>query len=260
MTALWSSFAVVALAEMGDKTQLVALTLASRYRCPWTIMLGILIATVVNHALAASVGVWIAEALPGAWLAWTFGLGFIAFGFWTLVPDRADTPGTQPRWGPLLTSAMIFFVAEMGDKTQLATLALGARFESTGVVTAGTTLGMLAADGLAVFAGDRLTAIVPMRTVRWIAAALFFAFGVTAIAGQAGLLFPWPSSSSYSASPESAKPCEGCAAPLALLCVNCGRRLSPTAKFCPGCARPTGLAPARPPAREARRPAAREVV
>jgi len=185
MTALWSSFAVVALAEMGDKTQLVALTLASRYRRPWTVMLGILIATVVNHALAASVGVRIAEALPGSWLTWTLGLGFITCGFWALVPDRADMPGSQPRWGPLVTSAVIFFAAEMGDKTQLATLALGARFESTVAVTAGTTLGMLAADGLAVFVGDRLTALVSMRTVRWIAAALFFAFGAAAIAAGA---------------------------------------------------------------------------
>ena len=183
MIALWSSFIVVALAEMGDKTQLVALTLAARYRRPWTVMLGILLATVVNHALAASLGGWVADVLPRSWLAWTLGLGFIAFGFWTLVPDGAAAPGGQPRRGPLLTSAVVFFVAEMGDKTQLATLALGARFDSTVMVTAGTTLGMLVADGLAVFAGDRLTAIVPMRTLRWIAAALFFAFGAIAIVG-----------------------------------------------------------------------------
>jgi putative Ca2+/H+ antiporter (TMEM165/GDT1 family) len=184
VTALWSSFAVVALAEMGDKTQLVALMLASRYRRPWTVMLGILIATAFNHVLAASVGVRLAEALPRSFLAWALGLVFIAFGFWALVPDRAGTRATESRWGPLLTSVLVFFLAEMGDKTQLATLALGAHFDSTVAVTAGTTLGMLAADGLAVFAGDRLTAIVPMRTIRWIAAALFFAFGAAAIAGD----------------------------------------------------------------------------
>jgi Ca2+/H+ antiporter, TMEM165/GDT1 family len=183
MTALWSSFVVVALAEMGDKTQLVALTLASRYRRPWTVMLGILIATVVNHALAASVSVWVANALPRPWLGWIIGLGFIAFGFWALVPDRAGAQGPPPAWGPLLASAVVFFLAEMGDKTQLATVALGARFHSAAAVTCGTTLGMLAADGLAVLAGDRLIAIVPMRGVRWIAAALFFAFGAAAIAG-----------------------------------------------------------------------------
>jgi len=188
MTALWSSFAVVALAEMGDKTQLVALTLASRYRRPWTVMLGILIATVLNHALAAGVGARAASALPRLWLGWTIGLGFIAFGFWALVPDRTASAKAPSRWGPLLTSAIVFFLAEMGDKTQLATLALGARFESAGAVTAGTTLGMLAADGLAVFMGDRLTAIVPMRMVRWLAAALFFAFGAAAILGRAALL------------------------------------------------------------------------
>jgi putative Ca2+/H+ antiporter (TMEM165/GDT1 family) len=182
MTALWSSFVVVALAEMGDKTQLLALTLASRYRRPWTVMLGILIATVTNHALASSIGVRVADTLPRSWLSWILGLGFIAFGFWTLVPDRAGTPAARPGWGPLMTTAVVFFVAEMGDKTQLATVALGARFESTAAVTAGTTLGMLVSDGLAVFAGNRLTAIVPMRTVRWIAAALFFAFGAAAIA------------------------------------------------------------------------------
>ena len=176
---------MVALAEMGDKTQLVALTLASRYRRPWTVMLGILIATVVNHAMAASAGVWTADALPRRWLGWVLGLGFIAFGLWTLVPDRAGARGTQSGWGPLVTSAVVFFLAEMGDKTQLATVALGARFGSAAAVTAGTTLGMLAADGLAVFAGDRLLAIVPMRGVRWIAAALFFAFGAAAIAGAA---------------------------------------------------------------------------
>jgi putative Ca2+/H+ antiporter (TMEM165/GDT1 family) len=188
MIALWSSFVVVTLAEMGDKTQLLALTLASRYRRPWTVMLGILIATVVNHALASSIGVQAADMLPSRRLGWILGLGFIAFGIWALVPDRPRTTVAQRGWGPLLTTAAVFFVAEMGDKTQLATLALGARFDSTAMVTAGTTLGMLVADGLAVLAGDRLTAIMPMRLIRWIAAALFFAFGTAAIAATTGIL------------------------------------------------------------------------
>ena len=182
VTALGVSFGLVALAEMGDKTQLVALMLAHRFRRPWTVMTGILIATVVNHALAASVGAWLAAALPQLAMGAVLGLGFIAFGFWTLIPDRADGERPPSRWGPLLTTSVVFFLAEMGDKTQLATVALGARFDSTVAVTAGTTLGMLAADGLAIFAGRRLTAIVPMRVVRWIAAALFFAFGVAALA------------------------------------------------------------------------------
>jgi putative Ca2+/H+ antiporter (TMEM165/GDT1 family) len=183
--ALWSSFAVVALAEMGDKTQLLALALASRYRRPWTVMTGILIATLANHALAASVGVQAVRVIPPAWLAWIVGLGFIAFGCWILVPDRGGARPTASRFGPLATTAALFFIAEMGDKTQLATVALGAHFHSTIAVTAGTTAGMLLADGLAVAAGDRLTAYVPMRVVRWIAAALFFAFGVAAIAAVA---------------------------------------------------------------------------
>ncbi len=188
MTALWTSFVVVAMAEMGDKTQLLALMLASRYRRPWTVMLGILIATVCNHALASSVGVWVAALLPPSWLAWIFGLGFIGFGAWTLVPDRVQDPAEQQGWGPLLTTAVVFFMVEMGDKTQLATVALGARFESMVAVTAGTTLGMLAADGLAVLTGDRLTAIVPMRLIRWIAASLFFAFGAATIARSLRIL------------------------------------------------------------------------
>jgi|SRR5215472_6727748 len=182
MTAVWTSFLLVAVAEMGDKTQLVALALAHRYRRPWTVMLGISIATVVNHGLASSVGVWVADALPRGWLAWIVGAGFVVFGFWTLIPDRADAGHAPSRLGPLATTAVVFFIAEMGDKTQLATLALGARFDSRVAVTAGTTLGMLAADGLAIFAGHRLTAMVPPRLVRWIAAALFFAFGAAAIA------------------------------------------------------------------------------
>ena len=129
MTALWTSFLVVFLAEMGDKTQLVALALAARYRRPWTVMLGILLATTANHALAATAGVWVSRLLPPAALAWALALSFIGFGVWTLVPDRAPATGEPARWGPLLTTAVVFFLAEMGDKTQLATIALGARFE-----------------------------------------------------------------------------------------------------------------------------------
>ncbi len=186
ITAAWSSFLVVALAEMGDKTQLIALSLASRYRRPWTVMLGILIATIANHALASSMGAWAAAAVPAAVLGWTIGLAFMAFGIWTLFPDRAAEPAKRRGWGPLLSTLVIFFLAEMGDKTQLATVALGARFRSTVAVTAGTTLGMLAADALVVFAGTRLLDRVPMNRVRWSAAALFFLFGLMAIAGTLG--------------------------------------------------------------------------
>jgi putative Ca2+/H+ antiporter (TMEM165/GDT1 family) len=187
MVALWSSFVVVVLAEMGDKTQLVALALATRYRRPWTVMLGILIATVVNHALASSVGVWVAGHLSPAWLAWILAVGFTVFGLWALMPDQPGAAAAPRGWGPLLTISVVFFLAEMGDKTQLATVALGARFDSMAAVTTGTTLGMLVADGLAVFAGRRLTAIVPMRTVRWTAAGLSFAFAIVVAAGASRL-------------------------------------------------------------------------
>jgi Ca2+/H+ antiporter, TMEM165/GDT1 family len=176
-----ASFVVVALAEMGDKTQLVAFALASRFRRPWPVMLGILVATTANHALASTAGAWISTVLPRGVLAWSLAISFIAFGVWTLIPDRADTPGESRRWGPFVTTAVVFFFAEMADKTQLATVALGARFGAPVSVTIGTTLGMLAADGLAVFAGTRLTAIIPMTAVRRLAATLFFLFGLVAI-------------------------------------------------------------------------------
>jgi Ca2+/H+ antiporter, TMEM165/GDT1 family len=181
MMALLSSFVVVALAEMGDKTQLIALMLGLRFRRPWTIMLGILIATIFNHALASAVGAWGAARLDGPVLGWVLGLSFIVFGVWTLIPDKADAPSERPTWGPLLTTTIVFFFAEMGDKTQLATVALGARFASTVLVTAGTTLGMLAADGVAVFASARFADRVPMRLFRRVAAALFFVFGLASI-------------------------------------------------------------------------------
>jgi Ca2+/H+ antiporter, TMEM165/GDT1 family len=181
MMPLLTSFVVVALAEMGDKTQLIALTLGLRFRRPWIVMLGILVATLFNHALASALGVWGAARLDGPALAWILGLSFIAFGAWTLVPDRADAPSERPGWGPLLTTTIVFFFAEMGDKTQLATVALGARFASAVQVTAGTTLGMLAADGIAVFASARFAERVPMRLFRGLAATLFFVFGLASI-------------------------------------------------------------------------------
>jgi Ca2+/H+ antiporter, TMEM165/GDT1 family len=181
MTALLTSFTVVALAEMGDKTQLIALTLGLRYRQPWLVMLGILLATLVNHALASTVGAWGAARLDPLTVSWILGSSFIVFGIWTLVPDRAEAPTAERRWGPLVTTTVVFFLAEMGDKTQLATVALGARFASTVQVTIGTTLGMLVADSIAVFAGSRFAERVPMRLFRCVAAVLFFAFGLVTI-------------------------------------------------------------------------------
>jgi Ca2+/H+ antiporter, TMEM165/GDT1 family len=181
LTALLSSFVVVALAEVGDKTQLIAFYLGSGYRRPWLVMLGILIATTLNHALASSVGAWVATVVPESALAWALGISFIAFGIWTLFPDKAEEPVARHGWGPLVSTIVVFFLAEMGDKTQLATVALGARFASPLAVTAGTTLGMLVSDGVAVFAGAHASRFVPMLAVRRVAAALFFLFGALAI-------------------------------------------------------------------------------
>ncbi len=184
--ALGVSFAVVALAELGDKTQFVAFSLASRYRRPWPVLLGILLATTLNHGLASSLGALLAAWVPERLLAWALALGFLAFGVWTLVPDAPEAPAERRRWGPFVATAVIFFLAEMGDKTQLATVALSARYAAPVAVTIGTTCGMLAADALAVFAGARLAARVPMARVRWVAAALFFLFGAAALSRALG--------------------------------------------------------------------------
>jgi Ca2+/H+ antiporter, TMEM165/GDT1 family len=176
---------VVALAEMGDKTQLIALSLASRYRRPWSVLGGIFIATLANHALASSVGVWVASRLSAAVLGWVLGLGFIAFGIWTLFPDRVEESEPPGGWGPLLTTTVVFFLAEMGDKTQLATVALVARYDSLPSVVAGTTLGMMIANVPAVWLGDALGHRVNMKWMRRVAAALFIVLGVlTLLAGD----------------------------------------------------------------------------
>jgi putative Ca2+/H+ antiporter (TMEM165/GDT1 family) len=163
---------------MGDKTQLLAFTLASRFRRPWTVMTGILMATLANHALASSVGMWISAYVPHRVMAGILAATFIGFGLWTLRPDTLDNDDRPSRFGPLMTTAVLFFLAEMGDKTQFATIALGARFHSAVTVTLGTTLGMMASDGLAVFLGDRLSSKVQGRWLRVVAACLFFLFGI----------------------------------------------------------------------------------
>jgi putative Ca2+/H+ antiporter (TMEM165/GDT1 family) len=160
--------------------------LASRYRRPWVVMLGILLATTLNHALAASAGALLAAWAPERVLAWILAAGLLAFGVWALAPDAAEAPAERRRWGPLVATTVIFFFAEMGDKTQLATAALGARYAAPLSVTVGTTCGMLAADALAVFTGARLSERVPMRAVRRVAAALFFLFGAGAIVRALG--------------------------------------------------------------------------
>jgi putative Ca2+/H+ antiporter (TMEM165/GDT1 family) len=178
-----TSFLLVAASEMGDKTQLLAFSLATRYRRPWLVMAGILAATILNHALASGLGSFVAEHVPPRAMAIALAATFVAFGLWTLRPDTFEERGGKARFGPFLTTAFLFFLAEMADKTQLATVALAARYQSVVLVTAGTTLGMLASDGLAVFLGEKLAARVQMRWIRVGAASLFFAFGAASVWG-----------------------------------------------------------------------------
>ena len=173
------STGVVALGEMGDKTQLLAVLLAVKFRKPVPIVLGILVATLANHATAGLVGAWIAEALGADVLRWVIGGSFIAMAGWMLMPDKIDIDtATTPRFGVFGTTLIAFFLAEMGDKTQIATVALAARYQDLFAVVAGTTLGMLIADVPAVFIGDKLARKVPMRLVHGIAAAIFAVLGV----------------------------------------------------------------------------------
>lgn len=176
--AIIGSFFLVAASEMGDKTQLLAFSLAARYKSPWTVMAGILAATIVNHGLASTLGQWIASLVSPSVMTLTLAATFIGFGIWTLKPDTLDDDAAPQRFGPFLTTAVLFFLAEMGDKTQLATVALAAKYHSAVSVTFGTTLGMMFTDGLAVFLGERIAGQVQMKWIRYGAATLFFIFGI----------------------------------------------------------------------------------
>jgi len=179
--AILGAFLLVALSEMGDKTQLLAFTLATRFRRPWIVMAGIGTATILNHALASSAGSWIASQVSPTLMAAVLAVTFLAFGLWTLKPDTLADQRQAARFGPFLTTTGLFFLAEMGDKTQLATVALAAKFQSVVQVTIGTTLGMLTTDGLAVFMGDRMATTVSMQWLRRIAAGLFFLFALLSL-------------------------------------------------------------------------------
>lgn len=178
------STVVVALAEIGDKTQLLALVLTSRFRRPAPIIAGILIATVANHAFAAVIGAWIAEILTPMVLRWILGLGFLGFALWALIPDRLDDED-KPRngFGPFLTTVIVFFLVEMGDKTQVATVALAAQFPQLVWVVAGTSLGMLIANVPVVLLGQKAAERLPTRLIRWITAGIFALLGILALAG-----------------------------------------------------------------------------
>lgn len=183
MDAIWNSFLLVAATEMGDKTQLLALVLTTQFRKPWAIMAGIFFATVLNHGLASYVGSWVVSVLPENYIKWILGAIFFAFAAWILLPDKDSGLDKQSRYGAFLTTLVVFFLAEMGDKTQLSTVALAAKFDSVLFVTIGTTLGMLFSDGLAVAFGERFTERVPMKWVRIIASVLFVVFGLAIIYG-----------------------------------------------------------------------------
>jgi putative Ca2+/H+ antiporter (TMEM165/GDT1 family) len=188
LQALLVSTGVVALAEMGDKTQLLSLVLAARFRRPWPIIWGILLATVANHALAGVLGAWLQGVLGPVWLRWILGLSFIAMAVWMLVPDELDdTKAPERPWGAFVTTLVTFFLVEIGDKTQVATVALAARYDALAMVVIGTTLGMMLANVPAVLLGERIVRRVPIRRVHQVAAAVFAVLGVLVLAGVGGL-------------------------------------------------------------------------
>ena len=185
MEALLVSTGVVALAEIGDKPQLLAFLLAARFKKPLPIVLGILIATILNHGLADALGAWITQAIEPEVLRWVLGLSFIGMAVWTLIPDEIEEEeaSVARRFGVFGATLITFFLAEMGDKTQVATVALAAHYAAPVTVVAGTTLGMLVADMPAVFVGDRLSGRIPMRLVHGTAAGVFVVLGVATLLG-----------------------------------------------------------------------------
>ena len=185
MEAFFVSTAIVALAEMGDKTQLLALVLAARFRKPWPIVLGILVATLVNHGLAGAVGAWVTTFIGPQMLRWILGASFIAMAAWMLIPDKLDEGDAdgKPRWGVFGTTLVAFFLAEMGDKTQIATVMLAAQYHAWFWVVAGTTLGMMIANAPVVWLGEKITKLVPLPIVHRVSAAVFAVLGAAALLG-----------------------------------------------------------------------------
>ncbi len=185
MEAFLVSTGIVALAEMGDKTQLLSLVLAARFRKPWPIVLGILVATLANHGLAGAAGAWVTTLLGPDVLRWVLGGSFIAMAVWMLIPDKLDDDGgdTAPRFGVFGTTLIAFFLAEMGDKTQIATVMLAAQYNAWAWVVLGTTLGMMLANAPVVWFGERITRRVPIRLVHIISAVIFAVLGVVALFG-----------------------------------------------------------------------------
>ena len=184
MEAFFVSGGIVALAEIGDKTQLLAFLLAAKFRKPLPIVLAIFVATIANHAVAAAVGTWITALLGPNMLRWVLGVSFLLMAAWTLVPDKLDEGDTKlAKYGVFMTTLIAFFLAEMGDKTQVATVALAARYDSLIAVVAGTTFGMMLANVPAVYLGEKIANRVPLKLVHGIAAAIFAVLGLATLLG-----------------------------------------------------------------------------
>ena len=185
MEALLISTGVVALAEIGDKTQLLAFILAARFKKPYPIIAGILCATIINHGLAGALGAWITTVISPQTLRWILGVSFIGMAIWTLIPDKIEEEETQiaQKWGVFGATLITFFLAEMGDKTQIATVALAANYAAPVMVVIGTTLGMMLADVPAVFVANKYADKIPMKLVHSIAAGIFALLGVLTLLG-----------------------------------------------------------------------------
>ena len=185
MEAFLISAGIVALAEMGDKTQLLALLLAARFKKPWPIVWGIFVATLLNHAMAGALGAWLTTVISPQALRWILGASFIAMAVWMLIPDRLDDAVDKKpvRFGVFGTTLVLFFLAEMGDKTQIATVMLAARFDAYLAVVAGTTLGMMLANVPVVWLGERMTRLIPLRVVHIASAVVFLGLGLFALFG-----------------------------------------------------------------------------
>lgn len=183
LEALLVSIGIVALAEIGDKTQLLTLVLAARYKKPWPIVAGIFVATLVNHGIAGAVGVWLTELIGPDAMRWILGISFIAMAVWMLIPDKLDDDEAAPKkiGGVFLTTTVLFFFVEIGDKTQVATVALAARFDSLAAVVMGTTIGMLLANAPVAFFGDALAKRMPVRVVHVVTALIFASLGAAAL-------------------------------------------------------------------------------
>ena len=183
MEAFLVSTGIVALAEIGDKTQLLALLLAARFKKPWPIVFGILVATVANHALAGALGAWVTTQISAGVLHWILAASFVAMAIWMLVPDKLEDDGDAqpPRWGVFATTVLMFFLAEMGDKTQIATVMLAARFDAYLAVVAGTTFGMMLANAPVVWLGERVTRLLPLTVVHRVSALIFAVLAVLAV-------------------------------------------------------------------------------